>query len=468
MLYYLIFLVIWAIVLSYLNFLNFNFLDISLETIYLLVVCWLVNKLFSKFFKVSINPESSLISALILSLIIGPGRVGTNFLLLTLAAVFAMASKYLIIWKSKHIFNPAAFGAVAAAIVLGQGASWWVGTAVMLPAVFFGGLLVLKKLRRYELVGTFLFVYLIFSLSNIPNLIISSPIIFFSLVMLVEPLTSPTIKSLQIVYALVVIGANFLYQRFLPNVYYTLELSLLTGNIFAFIFSGNFRQVLKLKDKKQLTSNVIAFVFEPWKKLNFRAGQFLEWTFSHPNPDSRGIRRYFTIASSPTEDFIMLASKFYEKPSTFKTNLKKMRRGGEIIVSNLDGEFTLPEDLSKKLVFIAGGIGITPFRSMVKFLIDTSEQMDIVLLFSNKTSEDIVFKDIFDSAKDLGVRTVYINTDKMGLIDEAMIKKEVSDWKERIFYISGPESLVLAFEKILSKMGVLKRQVKTDYFPGYE
>lgn len=474
MLYFLLFLVVVAAGLSFLRILPYNGWDILLEAVYLATVCRITNEIFAKIFKVKTNIESPLISGFILALIMGPTSPLTNWMLLTAAGVLAMASKYILAWKGRHIFNPAAFGAVAVALLLGQGASWWIGSLQTFPFVFLGGLLILKKIRRWEMVGVFLLIQIAtLSLDKLGiarndglNLLYS-PILFFTFVMLVEPLTSPTTKKFQIIYGFVVAAATFVIPFVLPDTYYSLELSLLIGNIFSYMVSGSFRQVVILKEKKQLTHDVISFLFEPTRKFQFKAGQFLEWTLSHPKPDSRGVRRFFTIASSPTEEFVILASKFYDKPSTFKQTLHKMESGDEIVISGLGGEFILPVDTNKKLVFIAGGIGITPFRSMVKYMVDTKEQRDVILLFSNKTPEDIVFKEIFNDATKLGVKTVYVNTDKDGFIDEKLIEKEVDDWKDRTFYISGPEPMVEAFEKMIAGMGVPKVQIKRDYFPGY-
>ena len=485
MMYFLICLVIIAAILAGLQIIPYSPIDIVSEALYLVTVCWIVNKVLAKIFKVKTNPESALITGLILSLIIGPinpfslssnwipafaGMTGGG------VAVLAMASKYLLAWKGKHIFNPVAFGAVASAVLLGQGASWWVGTPWMVVPTLIGGLLVLKKIRRFEMAGIFLITYLLLTSlvsddfvlqRHIIDPLLHSPILFFALVMLVEPLTSPVTKKMQIIYGIVIAGFILIISRLFTEVYYGLELSLLVGNIFSYVVSGSFRQAMILKEKKLLTHDVIAFQFEPARKFQFKAGQFLEWTLSHKNPDSRGVRRFFTISSSPTEDYIMLTSKFYEKPSTFKQALRTLELGSEIIASSLSGEFTLPEDKDKKLVFIAGGIGITPFRSMVKYMVDMGEKRDLVILYSNKTERDIVFKDIFENAKEFGVRTVYVNTDKDGFIDEKLIKKEVTDFKDRIFYISGPEPMVEAFEKMLGGMGVSRNQIKRDYFPGY-
>jgi ferredoxin-NADP reductase len=149
-----------------------------------------------------------------------------------------------------------------------------------------------------------------------------------------------------------------------------------------------------------------------------------------------------------------------------------------IVAGQLAGDFTLPEDKNKKLAFIAGGIGITPFRSMIKYLLDLEEARPITLFYSNKYANEIVYADIFHQAdKNLGIKTVYTLTEtefvpsgwlgKIGRINEVMIKSEVPDYSERIFYLSGPHTMVTAFEDVLRGMGISKNKIKTDFFPGF-
>ena len=194
----------------------------------------------------------------------------------------------------------------------------------------------------------------------------------------------------------------------------------------------------------------------------------MEWTLPQKNPDSRGSRRYFTLAASPTEGNLRIGVKFYPNGSSFKNKLLSLNTSDLIVASQLSGEFILPKDPQEKLCFIAGGIGITPFRSIIKYLLDTNQKREITLFYSNKTAEDIVYKDIFDRAfQKLGIKTIYVNTDKMGYIDETMIRERVSDFKDRTFYLSGPHSMVDAFEKTLKNMGISSSQIKIDFFPGY-
>jgi ferredoxin-NADP reductase len=261
-------------------------------------------------------------------------------------------------------------------------------------------------------------------------------------------------------------------------VYSSPELTLLVGNIFSYAVSPKGRRVLTLKEKTAVSTDIYHFAFTPDKPFSFRPGQYLEWTLEHDGVDGRGNRRYFTIASSPTEDTTQLGIKFYEPSSSFKTKLLAMQPGETIVAGGLAGEFTLPNDPAQKLVFIAGGIGITPFRSMVKDLVDRQEKRDIVLLYSNRNAAEIAYRDVFDDAAHvLGMRTIYTITDPnekfsgvvsyKSRITADIIKKEVPDYQERMFYISGTHEMTSAFKETLREMGVPDARVRTDFFPGF-
>ena len=149
-----------------------------------------------------------------------------------------------------------------------------------------------------------------------------------------------------------------------------------------------------------------------------------------------------------------------------------------MIASQLSGDFVLPRNKKKKLVFIAGGIGVTPFRSMIKYLIDTREKRDIVLIYANKTEEDIAYKNILDLAVEiLDLRVIYVVSDlkdktkqwtgKMGYVNEKIIQEEIKDFSERTFYISGPSSMVSGVKQTIKNLGVGGSNIKTDFFPGF-
>jgi ferredoxin-NADP reductase len=357
----------------------------------------------------------------------------------------------------------------------------------MVPFVLLGGVLIVRKIRRFDLVlsffmtvavtlmGLVLFTGLNLS-STASRIVLYSPLLFFAFVMLTEPLTIPPTKRLQIIYG-VIVGFLFVPQVHLGSLYFTPELALIIGNIFAYGVSIKEKYQLVLKEKIQIANGVFDYVF-PRMNFSFQPGQYLEWTLPHQKSDSRGDRRYFTIASSPTERNLRIGVKFYDQPSSYKKELENLKPGREILSGQLAGDFTLPRDRNKKMVFFAGGIGITPFRSMVKYLIDKDEKRSIVLLYSNRTVEDIAYKEVFDMAEEkIDLKTIYTLTDQqpipsdwtgnVGLFDEKIIKSEIPDYLERLFYLSGPRSMVDGFKVVLKELGVKNSQIITDYFPGF-
>ncbi len=434
------------------------------------------------------NPESVLITVFILVLIISPAHSFEDYSFLFWAGTLAMASKYVLALKKKHILNPAAIAVILTSFVLGQSASWWVGSIYLVPFVLIGGILVVRKIRRTELVTSFILVTLVVvtvhSLiigQNITTvwsqIVIYSPFLFFAFVMLTEPMTTPPNGKRRIIYGAFV-GLIFAPFAHIGAIYSTPELALIIGNILSYLISSKQKLILTLKDKVIQAKGVWDFIFFPSEKLSFKPGQYMEFTVGHNKADNRGIRRFFTIASSPTENELILGLKFYDNSSSFKRRLIGMNKTETIMASQLAGDFTLPSDKNEKLVFIAGGIGVTPFRSMIKYLVDKGERRDIILLYSTPAIEDIAYRDVFDQAtKIIGLKVVNVLTaidnlpsdwkGRRGMINEQMITEDVPDFKERTFYISGPHAMVASFKLVLKNMGVKESHIKTDYFPGF-
>ena len=480
-LYTLIGYLLWALVLATVGKLPFLALDFVFSTVFLLAVCYVANKVFAKILSIPVNIESDYITALILALIITPVAFssasffsGLSFLFW--AGLFSQASKYILGWHGKHIFNPAAIAVVITAFTINQSASWWVGTLWMLPAVIIGGVLVLRKIQRFQMVLLFLAIGILtimfFSSSRsepillLKKILIDSPILFFASIMFTEPLTAPSTEKMRFVYAGLA-GFLFAPNVHLATIYSTPELALVVSNLFSYLVNPKSRLLLKFKSKKLISTDTYDFEFEPNYTPAFTPGQYMEWTLSHGHPDDRGNRRYFTIASAPEEKNIHLGIKFYPQSSSYKSALFRFRGGDKILAGSLSGDFVLPKDPQRKLAFIAGGIGITPFVSIAKHLLNKKEQRDIVLLYSCKNANDVSYKDIFDQALSVGLKTNYFLTEQDGMLNQDKITKAVPDYASRTFYLSGPHGMVKAFEKTLKKMGVPRRQIKIDFFPGY-
>ncbi|HNP73504.1 MAG TPA: hypothetical protein PLO33_13450 [Kouleothrix sp.] len=485
-LYYLIFLLGVALALSFGGVLPYDPFALLFSIGFLVGVCGIANTLFAKAFGVPANSESVYISALILALIITPITAYHDLWFLAWAGVWAMASKYMLAIRRRHLFNPVAFAVALTALTINQTASWWVGTTPMLPFVLLGGLLLARKIRRGAMIASFAVVVLATTVLagllgregvgvGLQNTLLYSPMLFFGFVILTEPLTAPPTRRLQIVYGALV-GLLFTPQFHIGRLYTSPEVAILVGNLFAYLASPKGKLVLQLARKVQVAPDVYDFFFVPQRKLAFVPGQYMEWTLGHDDPDSRGNRRYFTLASSPTENHIRLGVKFSRASSSFKRAMLAMDAQTEIVAGQLAGDFVLPRDRQQQCVLIAGGIGITPFRSMIKYLLDTGQRRPITLFYAGKTPADLVYREVFEQARrDLGIRTIYSVSEAgdlprasgmVGRITPQLIQREVPSYRECVFYISGPPAMVNAFQRALGEIGIRPGQIKTDLFSG--
>jgi ferredoxin-NADP reductase/Na+-translocating ferredoxin:NAD+ oxidoreductase RnfD subunit len=459
---------------------------LALSSVLVIAGGWLANQIFARVFGAIPNSESVYITGMIIVLIMDPAPLtdlaaaGT----IIFASAWAMASKFIFSARRRHIFNPAALGVALPALLLDHPATWWVSAQPwLIPIVVLGGLLIVRKLRRFDLVLAFAAANLGFTvlsgnpadaLRTVQFTLISSPFFFFAAVMLTEPLTAPQAKVWRIAYG-VLVGILASPNTAIAGYYFTPEVALLAGNILTLAVSPKGRIILTLGRIEQSAAGVYDYVFHPDRRLAFAAGQYLEWTLPVRQPDSRGNRRYFTIASAPSEAAIRLGVKFAPNGSAFKSALAELRPGDRIVASQLAGSFTLPRNPKKKLAFIAGGIGITPFRSMLGDLLDRSEARPIVVLYGNNRVEEIAYAGLLQRAEqELDIPTYHVVRNAngatadmhMGLIDEAIIRRRIPDFRERIFYVSGPQAMVAATRKLLRDLRVPSRRIRTDFFPG--
>lgn len=226
----------------------------------------------------------------------------------------------------------------------------------------------------------------------------------------------------------------------------------------------------KVKEIIQRTPNVKSIrvvVEEP----NFKAGQFCRISLKQ-EPECK---RYLSISSSPTEKgYIEFTKKITE--SDFSKILSTLKPGDTLKIQYPMGKFTI-DDPKAKIAFLSGGIGITPIRSICKYVVDMSLGTDIILVYANRSIEDIVFKDDFDQMQKLypKLKVTHVLCEpapgfkcRVGLINAQVIKNEVTDYSERKFYICGPPAMVAAMERILSEeLHILKENIITEGFQGY-
>lgn len=241
---------------------------------------------------------------------------------------------------------------------------------------------------------------------------------------------------------------------------------------------------LILIEKRQETPTIYSFIFKAQEPFQFIAGQLLQIYVPHENPDSRGIRRAFSIASSPTEDFIMIATRIIENGSSFKKALMSLPPKTTIEAEGPYGIFNLPENDSTHCIFITGGVGITPVRGLLKYATDKRLPTPITLLYSNVTPEEIVYRELLDEleSQNANLDIVYTITQpqdsktawssqtqwsgKVGRIDKELIQEKIKDQNTR-FYVSGPIALVENFYNLLKKLGIGDDSIKRENFPGY-
>lgn len=487
-------LVITSFCLSFARLVFYSPTHLALSLAVLLVMTCGTHYLFKVLFKAPANVESSIITALILFLIVAPGETYKEMLWIGILACIAIASKYIIAYKNKHIFNPAALALVIIGVLQLPVAIWWVGSLYMLPVVTIVGLLVVKKIRRFTLFLTYILVstcvVIVVGMLQGETLItiliqhfVSWPTLFFGSIMLTEPFSTPPTRKLQIVYATIV-GVISSIPFHVGVVYGTPELALIIGNIFSYVVSIKTRLILHFKEKITLAQDTYEFVFSKNGMLPYYAGEYMEWTLPHTNQDKRGIRRYFTIASSPTDEYVRLGVKMVPlgiQGSTFKKALSDLKEGDVVHATAVSGDFILPEDSSEKIVCIAGGIGITPFASMLRYLLARNEKRDIILFYSNKTQADIAYKDLLEEAKEkVGLKIVFLLSDKntleevwqgegreVGFLTQELLGKYIKDKESALYYLSGPHMMVETYKNLLLASSIPRKNIKTDYFPGF-
>jgi ferredoxin-NADP reductase len=224
---------------------------------------------------------------------------------------------------------------------------------------------------------------------------------------------------------------------------------------------------LKFKESVQREGDVKSFVFEAPEPLSWQAGQFIHYTFQHPDADDRGIERWFTVSSAPSEHDVVITTRINsERSSSFKTALLALKPGDTIEADAPEGDFVV-DDPTQKSVFIAGGIGITPYRSILKEAAAQGQQLDVKLLYANRTDE-VAFKDELDTLRQANPSLTIDYIIAPRKLDEDLLQQVVTENQDAVVYVSGPEPMVEDLTDKLAAMGLPKDQIKGDYFPNYE
>ena len=235
---------------------------------------------------------------------------------------------------------------------------------------------------------------------------------------------------------------------------------------------------IKLKSRIEVAAGTTAFHFEKPPQFTFVPGQAGDFLLTNPpQTDKEGDKRSFSLASAPYENDLIVATRM--RDTAFKRSLETIPLGTELVLDAPWGELVLHEDTSIPAVFLTGGIGITPVRSIVLQATRDKLNQKLVLFYANRRPEDAAFLDELQQAeKENPNFTLVATMTKMAgsskpwqgetsLIDQAMLKRHLKDITVPIYYISGPPEMVDAMQKMLSSADVKSGNVRAEEFSGY-
>ncbi|MFD2682541.1 FAD-dependent oxidoreductase [Bacillus seohaeanensis] len=232
----------------------------------------------------------------------------------------------------------------------------------------------------------------------------------------------------------------------------------------------------RLRKKEKIANDTMAFYWEKPENFTFKAGQYCDMTLIKPKmTDEEEKERALSVASAPYEENIMTATRMSD--STFKQVLKDFEVGTEVKFDEPRGEFTLHTRETTPAVFIIGGIGITPVRSIIAQATHDQLPHKLTLLYANKTPEDAAFmtdlKGFAEKNPNFSFVPVMTHANpsgwsgESGLIDADMIKRYVSDSSAPIYYLCGPPGMVKDMRKILMEIGADEDNIRAEEFKGY-
>lgn len=235
---------------------------------------------------------------------------------------------------------------------------------------------------------------------------------------------------------------------------------------------------VKLFKREEIADRTMAFHFEKPANLQFTAGQFVDLSLINPTEiDWAGSSRTLTIASAPFEKELMFAMRM--RDSAFKRTLRNLRLGSEAIIDNPAGVFTLHEDCSRLAVFIAGGIGITPFLSILRQAAFNRLPYRLYLFYSNRRPEDAAFSSELQAIPKSNPYFQFIPVmtqmwrsqrewaGETGYVGEAMLSRYLHSIVGPVYYLAGPPGMIESMRQKLLELGVDRNDINADSFDGY-
>lgn len=469
-LYGLSFLVAISLIFKALGILSYsNLTTLVLHLALITSVGFVTNQVLARINGIASNFESSAITTLILFFILSVPDEPAEWIGVALASFVAIASKYVITWRGSHIFNPAAFGVLVVSLMELCSGGWWIANETLFLPVLLVAIVVLAKLRQFQMFFAFLVPALVMIVLNDPSgdpisSILKTaftlfPLLFLGSIMLTEPATMPNTRYKSLVFAALV-GVVLASNIDLGVISSSPHTALIVGNLFAFIVAMRTGAYLRLVKKTQLTPTTYDYAFEPSRAVSYKAGQYMELTLHDFLPDNRGNRRTFTLASSPSDKLLHVAVKFYDQGSKFKRKLAALKNGDVIMGGHVGGDFVLPKNQAIPIVLVAGGIGVTPFISMIGEVLAQGEKRNITLYYFAADKSEFAYKDLLLAAKDAGI-TIHPRVGSQA----RLTAEDLQSHPGAHFYISGPPNMVNTYKKQLRQNSV--KHILTDLFTGY-
>ena len=230
----------------------------------------------------------------------------------------------------------------------------------------------------------------------------------------------------------------------------------------------------RLIEKIPRTGSVKSFRFIPEEEFDFLPGQAAQLIFDPQDKTDRELNKYLSFSSSPTKGYLEFTKRM--SSSKFSQALERLNNGDEVLLKTPVGNCVFRDDYAK-IGFLIGGIGITPVISIIEYIVDRGLSTDALLLYSNRTDDDIAFKKELDfwQGQNKNIKVSYIVTDCQprdktcirGVIDKGMVIEKVYELNKRIFFIFGPPRMVEAMDNLCLDLGCSKENIKTERFVGY-
>ena len=230
----------------------------------------------------------------------------------------------------------------------------------------------------------------------------------------------------------------------------------------------------KFIERIRRTPTVESFRFIPKVRADFLPGQFMQLLFNPDNPGNKELNKYLSLSCSPEREYIEVTKRLSE--SKFSQALKALKTDDQVLIKAPMGTCIF-QDEYQKIGFLAGGIGITPAISIIEYIVEKKLDTDVCLVYSNRTEEEIAFKDELDNWRSANnnLKISYVVTDCQpkdntcifGRVDKELIRGQICDLEKRVLFIFGPPKMVETMQGVSLEAGVKEENLRVENFVGY-